>query len=321
MLQLASTSSFFCCFSSTESPDFSISATSLPTSGSTKNWVSSILPVRVSIPLSVNSIVLCFSSITKYSSSVATCIFFSFSCIQNSSVFCKRTFTPGSLRYLMRALLLGIPLYARKSESSPASRSFSSALCIFALASARSLVVRVFCVRTRSSTRCLYSSKSWSSPFGTGPLIINGVRASSINTESTSSTIAQLCPRCTRSIGLVAILSRRQSKPNSLLVPKVISHAYARRRSSEFGLCLSIQSTVKPWNIYSGPIHSESRLAKQSLTVTTCTPSWVNALRKTGKVATRVLPSPVAISAIEPRCSLSFFTAPWSTTPPMSWTS
>ena len=33
-------------------------------------------------------------------------------------------------------------------------------------------------------------SKSWSSPLGTGPEIISGVRASSINTESTSSTIA-----------------------------------------------------------------------------------------------------------------------------------
>ena len=58
----------------------------------------------------------------------------------------------------MSALDLGIPLYERKSASSPASRSFSSAEPIFALASARSLVVSVVCVRTSCATRSLYSS-------------------------------------------------------------------------------------------------------------------------------------------------------------------
>src|SRR5919204_1418607 len=43
-----------------------------------------------------------------------------------------------------------------------------------------------------------------------------------------------------------------------------------------------------------------------------CTPLPVSALRYAGSVATRVLPSPVAISAIVPLCS---------TMPPMSWTS
>ena len=43
-----------------------------------------------------------------------------------------------------------------------------------------------------------------------------------------------------------------------------------------------------------------------------CTPFPVSALRNTGRVATRVLPSPVAISAILPLCS---------TTPPNNCTS
>ena len=42
-----------------------------------------------------------------------------------------------------------------------------------------------------------------------GPLMIKGVRASSINTLSTSSTIAKWCLRCTISSGECTILSRR----------------------------------------------------------------------------------------------------------------
>jgi hypothetical protein len=40
------------------------------------------------------------------------------------------------------------------------------------------------------------------------------------------------------------------------------SELYALRRASELGSCLSMQSTDKPWNMYMGPIHSESRLAR-----------------------------------------------------------
>ena len=41
------------------------------------------------------------------------------------------------------------------------------------------------------STNGWYSSNIWSSPLGIGPEIINGVRASSINTESTSSMLVK----------------------------------------------------------------------------------------------------------------------------------
>ena len=41
------------------------------------------------------------------------------------------------------------------------------------------------------------------------PLMISGVRASSIRIESTSSTIAKLCPRWTHSSIRIAMLSRR----------------------------------------------------------------------------------------------------------------
>jgi hypothetical protein len=43
----------------------------------------------------------------------------------------------------------------------------------------------------------------------TMPLMISGVRASSIRIESTSSTIAYRCPRCTMSCSRIAMLSRR----------------------------------------------------------------------------------------------------------------
>ena len=42
-----------------------------------------------------------------------------------------------------------------------------------------------------------------------GPEMISGVRASSIRIESTSSTIAKLCPRWTSSVADQAMLSRR----------------------------------------------------------------------------------------------------------------
>ena len=58
--------------------------------------------------------------------------------------------------------------------------------------------------------------------------------------------------------------------------------------------------TVKPKKRCTLPICSASRLAKYSFTVTICTPFPVNAFRYAGSVATKVLPSPVAISAIRP---------------------
>ena len=61
-----------------------------------------------------------------------------------------------------------------------------------------------------------------------------------------------------------------------------------------------------------GPIQSASRCARYSLTVTTCTPSPVSALRYAASVDISVLPSPVRISAMRPSFSVS---------PPMSCTS
>ncbi len=42
-----------------------------------------------------------------------------------------------------------------------------------------------------------------------GPLMMSGVRASSIRIESTSSTMAKTWPRCTQSSIVLAMLSRR----------------------------------------------------------------------------------------------------------------
>ena len=64
--------------------------------------------------------------------------------------------------------------------------------------------------------------------------------------------------------------------------------------------------------MYRCPIHCESRRARYEFTVTRCAPLPGSAFRYSGSVATSVLPSPVAISAILPK---------WSWMPPMSWTS
>ena len=58
--------------------------------------------------------------------------------------------------------------------------------------------------------------------------------------------------------------------------------------------------TSNPKKRYTGPIHSESRCAKYSFTVTTWTPSPVSAFKYAGSVAINVLPSPVRISEILP---------------------
>src|SRR5690349_23548609 len=53
-----------------------------------------------------------------------------------------------------------------------------------------------------------------------------------------------------------------------------------------------------------GPIHSASREARYSLTVTTWTPSPGNAFRYAASVDISVLPSPVRISAMRPSFSV-----------------
>ncbi len=61
--------------------------------------------------------------------------------------------------------------------------------------------------------------------------------------------------------------------------------------------------TSMPRKRNTGAIQSESRCARYSLTVTTCTPSPDSAFKYAGSVAIKVLPSPVRISAILPECS------------------
>ena len=145
-------------------------------SGSTKKVGSSVLPVNRSIPLSVNSILLFFSSITKYNSSVASCIWRMFSDMKYSSVFNIWAFTPCSLKERYRRI-------------EPSSTTFWSSLAIFFLASINNLEQRSFCAFTTTSTFGRNCSNNCSSPRGIGPEMISGVRASSINTESTSSTM------------------------------------------------------------------------------------------------------------------------------------
>ncbi len=110
-------------------------------------------------------------------------------------------FIPSSERYFIRALFFGMDLYERNSARNPSSlilppsSFFPSSVSlfpssIFVLASARNFVARFFWTLTRRSTSGWYSSNIWSSPFGMGPEMISGVRASSMSTESTSSTMA-----------------------------------------------------------------------------------------------------------------------------------
>ena len=174
-----------------------------------KNLGSSPAAVIVSCPLSVRSMEFCFSSITKYRGSVISGILRLFSCIYSFSVFSRTALFPSSLRNLINGLYLGKPLCARSKRIPPSFLFFESSLASSSLASLKILATSSRCIFTKCSTRGLYSSNIWSSPFGTGPEIIKGVRASSINTESTSSTIAKLCLRCTRSSGLFAMLSLR----------------------------------------------------------------------------------------------------------------
>ena len=114
-----------------------------------------------------------------------------------------------------------------------------------------------FCRRPTRAANSPYQRAECSA----GPEMISGVRASSIRIESTSSTIAKLCPRCTSSSADQAMLSRRKSKPNSLLVPYVMSHSYAARCSAA-GRLGRMTPTVSPRNSCTRPIHSASRWAR-----------------------------------------------------------
>ena len=104
------------------------------------------------------------------------------------SVFSNNALTPGSLKNLIKALFFGKPLCAR-NNAIPA--SFSLLPNAF-FASDNAELIYAFCAFTNFSTLGFNAKNSWLSPFGVGPEMINGVLASSIKTESTSSTIAKL---------------------------------------------------------------------------------------------------------------------------------
>ncbi len=180
-------SSFFCNFSCSVAFKESAAANSVLISGRTKKLASEVEFDNRSNPLSVGSIEFIFSSITKNRSSVTKCMFLPFSAMYWFSVFCNKVFIPCSLRNLINALFLGSALYACNNLNPP---SFSFPLEINFFASEIIAVKRFFCSLTNFWTCGFNSSNSWSSPFGVGPEIIRGVLASSINTESTSSTIA-----------------------------------------------------------------------------------------------------------------------------------
>ena len=106
---------------------------------------------------------------------------------------------PGSLKYLINALFLGKPLNALNKHKQPSSKScfcsfLSNPSCsdfaIFVLASVSKPLTNFLWLVTNFSTFGFNATYSCSSPFGTGPEIINGVLASSTKTESTSSIIA-----------------------------------------------------------------------------------------------------------------------------------
>ena len=94
---------------------------------------------------------------------------------------------PSSLRYLIRALFLGIPLKTLNKLKAPSSVSLFE-IWFFALE--RVPNKNFLCVETIFSTLGFKLLNSCLSPLGIGPEIIKGVLASSIKTESTSSTIA-----------------------------------------------------------------------------------------------------------------------------------
>ena len=92
----------------------------------------------------------------------------------------------------MRAFDFGKPRYARNSDRFAAWAAsfgaFASESTFFA--SVRKPCTTFCCTFTKLTTFGFSSSNSCTSPFGVGPEMMSGVRASSMSTESTSSTMA-----------------------------------------------------------------------------------------------------------------------------------
>ncbi len=88
----------------------------------------------------------------------------------------------------MKRLCLGAARWICSSFT-PASHSFSGSAISFS-ACCMAFAAHCCCARTTRSTSGFISSNRSSSRPSTGPEMMSGVRASSISTESTSSTIA-----------------------------------------------------------------------------------------------------------------------------------
>ena len=162
-------------------------------SGISKNLASPCPFDRNSAPNSVNSTPRFFSSIVNNNGLSISFMRFDCSCMKLFSVFCNKTLTPSSLKNLIKARFLGNARCAR-NKATPASPSsmpyFPSAKRRFA--SIKYLLTNFFCSSIKPTTSGFKAKYSCvSEPAVTGPEIINGVRASSTKTESTSSTIAK----------------------------------------------------------------------------------------------------------------------------------
>ena len=108
--------------------------------------------------------------------------------ISSSSTFWMSRFIPGSSETSFpNRLFFGAPRFTCRSLK-PASHSFSGSWRMLS-ASARIRFTSCPWVRTSRSTSGFISSYFWML-CSTGPEMMSGVRASSIRTESTSSTIA-----------------------------------------------------------------------------------------------------------------------------------
>ncbi len=121
--------------------------------------------------------------------------------------------TPGICRSLAKRGFLGAPRLMRSSFSAVSSSIFTSSPLLRAGRMTRSTSLSqsltIFsCWRTTFLTRG-FSSVNWWVDLSTAPEMISGVRASSISTESTSSTMAKWKSRCTRCSGCITMLSRR----------------------------------------------------------------------------------------------------------------
>ena len=94
---------------------------------------------------------------------------------------------PSKDKNLIKALFFGKPLKTLNNWNPP---SLVSPAAINFLASAKTPIKYLLWIPTISLTKGFNSLNSCRSPCGTGPEMINGVLASSIKTESTSSIIA-----------------------------------------------------------------------------------------------------------------------------------